>query len=398
MKSKKRIAILFISIFIVSSILNPFAYAVKAEGEVEIEAPSAVLLEGSTGEIIYEKDAHKQLVPASITKIMTLLLIFEALEQGKIKLEDPVTVSEHAASMGGSQVYLEPYETQTVNDMIKCISIASANDACVAMAEYIAGSEEEFVNQMNQRASELGMVDTHFLNCCGLDDNIESGHYSSAYDVALMSRELITKHPQISEYSTVWMDSIIHVTKKGESEFGLTNTNKLVRFYKGITGLKTGSTSKAKYCLSATAKRDGMDLIAVVMAAPEPKIRFQDASKLLDYGFANCKLFQDDNTDVILENVPILSAVKDTCKGYVEEPFSYVCLKGVSPESITKEVILSEKITAPIKKGDTIGKVIFSLNGNAIGEVPVVAAEDIEKATYMDYLKKVWARLFLKEE
>lgn len=395
----KKCSAIFISIFLLTaSVYMPYGNVVFAEGEVDISAPSAVLMEGSTGEIIYEKNANERLIPASITKIMTLLLIFESMEKGKFTLEDEVTVSEYAASMGGSQVYLEPFETQKVNDMIKCISIASANDASVAMAEYIAGSEEEFVKMMNQKAIELGMKDTHFLNCCGLDDDITEGHYSSAYDVALMSRELITKYPQISEYSTVWMDTITHVTKKGESEFGLTNTNKLVRIYKGITGLKTGSTSKAKYCLSATAKRDGMDLIAVVMKAPEPKVRFQDASKLLDYGFANCSLFVDDNKDVILEDIPIKVAVKDRFLGCVLEPFSYVCLKGVSKEAITKEIQLNETIVAPIEQGDQVGVVVFSLDGKKIGEVPIVSQESVKKATYFDYVKKAWKRFFMSME
>lgn len=395
----KKCSAIFISIFLLTaSVYTPYGNVVFAEGEVDISAPSAVLMEGSTGEIIYEKNANERLIPASITKIMTLLLIFESMEKGKFTLEDEVTVSEYAASMGGSQVYLEPFETQKVNDMIKCISIASANDASVAMAEYIAGSEEEFVKMMNQKAIELGMKDTHFLNCCGLDDDITEGHYSSAYDVALMSRELITKYPQISEYSTVWMDTITHVTKKGESEFGLTNTNKLVRIYKGITGLKTGSTSKAKYCLSATAKRDGMDLIAVVMKAPEPKVRFQDASKLLDYGFANCSLFVDDNKDVILEDIPIKAGVKDRFLGCVLEPFSYVCLKGVSKEAITKEIQLNETIVAPIEQGDQVGVVVFSLDGKTIGEVPIVSQESVKKATYFDYVKKAWKRFFMSME
>jgi len=277
--------------------------------ELNITSASAVLIEGSTGTILYEKNKDEQRMPASITKIMTLILIFEALDSGKIKLTDEVTVSEHAASMGGSQVYLEPNEKQTVDTMIKCISIASANDACVAMSEFIAGSESEFVNQMNAKAQELGMKNTHFLNCCGLDDDIKEGHYSSAYDIALMSRELVTKHPEISDYATVWMDEFTHVTKKGESKFGLTNTNKLVRYYNGITGLKTGSTSKAKYCLSASAKRNGIDLIAVVMAAPEPKTRFSEAASMLDYGFANCSMYSDDNTDMKIDPVVVKRGV-----------------------------------------------------------------------------------------
>ncbi|MDF2951272.1 MAG: hypothetical protein K0S18_855, partial [Anaerocolumna sp.] len=280
----KRFGALFIGmILLMSSIFPMKVWAEPKENPLEITSTAAVLIEGSTGEIIYDKNKDEQLRPASITKIMTLLLIFEALDSGKITLSDQVSVSEHAASMGGSQVYLEPYETQDVDTMIKCISIASANDASVALAEHIAGSEEEFVARMNARAKELGMENTNFVNCYGLDTD---NHYSSAYDVALMSRELITKHPEISQYSTVWMDTFVHTTKKGQTEFGLTNTNKLIKQYNGITGLKTGSTGLAKYCLSATAKRDGMDLIAVIMAAPDTKTRFREASKLLDYGFA----------------------------------------------------------------------------------------------------------------
>ncbi len=236
--------------------------------EVTVSAPSVALMEASTGQVIYEKDAHTPLHPASITKIMTMILIFDALEEGKIALGDAVTVSEYAASMGGSQVFLEPGETQTVETMLKCISVASANDACVAMAEHICGSEQEFVNQMNQRAKGLGMEHTSFVNCCGLD---VEGHMTTAYDVALMSRELISKYPQIHNYCTIWMENITHVTRKGSSEFGLTNTNKLIRQYPYATGLKTGSTSQAKFCVSATAEKDGLKLIAVIMAAPDPK-------------------------------------------------------------------------------------------------------------------------------
>lgn len=366
---------------------------------VEISAPSAVLMEGSTGEILYEKNGHEPLMLASVTKTMTLLLIFEALEQGKIKLTDSVSVSEHAASMGGSQVYLEPFETQTVNDMIKCISIASANDASVAMAEYIAGSEAEFVARMNQKAKELGMKNTIFSNCCGLDDDYSlAQHHSSAYDVALMSRDLITRFPQIKEYTTIWMDSITHVTKKGESQFGLTNTNKLVRTYDGITGLKTGSTSKAKYCLSATARRNGMDLIAVVMAAPEPKGRFQDASRLLDYGFANCSLFTDDNKDLIIEPVPVRRGVSKTVEGTVKEQFSYICLKGVDSSAITKEVIRKDNVEAPVKAGDEIGQVVYSLNGKQIGQITVLAKAPVEKAKFKHCMTRIMLEYFMKHE
>ena len=276
---------------------NPDA-ASDASAPVALSAPSALLMEASTGTIIYEKDAHSILHPASITKIMTLILIFDALDTQKISLDDVVTVSEHAASMGGSQVFLEPGETQTVDTLIKCISVASANDACVAMAEFIAGSEDAFVAQMNERAAGLGMKDTNFVNCCGLDvDN----HMTSAYDVALMSRELITKYPQIHNYSTIWMENITHVTKKGSSEFGLTNTNKLIKQYAYATGLKTGSTGLAKYCVSATAEKDNIKLIAVIMAAPDYKVRFADASALLDYGFSVCRLYQDTTPPALPE-------------------------------------------------------------------------------------------------
>lgn len=359
-----------------------------------ITAKSAVLIEASTGEILYEKEKDLQMEPASITKIMTLILIFEALESGKIKLTDQVTVSEHAASMGGSQVYLEQNETQTVEDMIKCISIASANDACVAMAEYIAGSEAEFVVRMNAKAKELGMKNTNFENCCGLDDTTKN-HYSTAYDVALMSRELISKYPEVSKYATTWMDKITHVTKKGESEFGLTNTNKLVRTYDGITGLKTGSTSKAKFCLSASAKRNGMDLIAVVMSAPEPKTRFQECATLLDYGFANTSLYQDDHKDLILDPVTLQGGVSETVQGKVNNTFSYVCLKGKDPSAITKEVLIKEEIKAPVKENEQIGTIVYKLDGEEIGQVPIVAATDVRKAKFGDYFMKALKKYFI---
>lgn len=270
--------------------------AADSSDVLNLSAPSVLLMEASIGTILYENNSHTVLRPASITKIMTLILIFDAIESGQISLEDTVTVSEYAASMGGSQVFLEPNETQTVDTMIKCISVASANDACVAMAEFICGSEAAFVEKMNERAKGLGMNDTTFVNCCGLDVD---GHMTSAYDVALMSRELTTKYPQIHNYSTIWMDTITHVTRRGSEEFGLTNTNKLIRQYQYATGLKTGSTSLAKYCVSATAVKDGMELIAVVMAAPDFKIRFADAATLLNYGFSKCRIYSDENTDTL---------------------------------------------------------------------------------------------------
>lgn len=385
-------ALLLGVILLMNTLLCVKVYAETEDNQINITSTSAVLIEGSTGEIIFEKNKDEKLRPASITKIMTLLLIFEALDSGKITLTDQVTISEHAASMGGSQVYLEPYETQDVNTLIKCISISSANDASVAMAELIAGSEEEFVSRMNQRAKELGMNNTNFVNCCGLDVD---GHYSTAYDVALMSRELITQHPNISTYSTVWMDTFVHTTKKGQSEFGLTNTNKLIRFYKGITGLKTGSTSLAKYCLSATAKREGMNLIAVILAAPETKVRFSEAAKLLDYGYANCSIFSDNNEDLQVLPIPIKQGVVDDIRYRVNDEFSYLCLKDADPASITKEVQIYESVTAPIHENDKVGEVTYSMNGKKIGTVDVVAAENVEKAKYKDYFNQALKKFFL---
>ncbi len=365
-------------------------------GAVDISAVSAVLIEGSTGDIIYEKDKDKELVPASITKIMTLTLIFEALDNGKLTLETPVSVSEYAASMGGSQVFLEPNETQTVDTMIKCISIASANDAAVAMAEKIAGSEEAFVKKMNEKAVALGMKHTQFKNCTGLDDNIESGHFSSAYDVALMSRELITKHPEISNYSTVWMDTIIHKTKKGETEFGLTNTNKLVRFYDGITGLKTGSTSKAKYCLSASAHRDDMDLIAVIMAAPDHKKRFSEAQALLDYGFANCHIYRDTDIAQALKPVPVQGGKEDQVVPVPKSTFSYLLKNEDSSAAPTRKISYFDAQKAPLKKGAPVGSVDYYEKDKKIGSVVLAASKDIPAAGFTDYLLALTKKLFHK--
>lgn len=364
-----------------------------ADPKVDITSSAAVLIEGSTGTIIYDKNMDERLKPASITKIMTLLLIFEALDAGQISLTDEVSVSEHAASMGGSQVFLEPNETQTVDTMIKCISIASANDACVAMAELIAGSEEEFVARMNQRAKELGMLNTNFVNSCGLDTD---NHYSSAYDIALMSRELITKHPEISNYATVWMDTIVHTTKKGQTEFGLTNTNKLVKFYSGITGLKTGSTGLAKYCLSATAKRNNMDLIAVILAAPDTKTRFMEASKLLNYGFANYSIYKDDASDISLEPIKVKKGRENAVQGQIGGEFSYLCTKGKSADLIRKEVVLSDELQAPVAQNDKIGEIVYYYDDEEIGRIAIIASEAVDKAKFTDYIWKMMQKYFMK--
>ena len=353
----------------------------SAEVSLDVSAPSVLLMEASTGTVIYEKNSHDILHPASITKIMTLILIFDALKSGQISLDDTVTVSEYAASMGGSQVFLEPGETQTVDTMIKCISVASANDACVAMAEHLCGSESEFVRKMNERAKGLGMNDTSFVNCCGLDTD---GHMTSAYDVALMSRELITKHPEIHNYCTIWMENITHTTAKGTTEFGLTNTNKLIKQYEYATGLKTGSTNLAKYCVSATAKKDDMELIAVVMAAPDYKIRFADATTLLNYGFGKCHIYSDANEDK-LSPLAIEKGTLDFADLTYAQPFSYISTDGSDLTGVKKSIDLPETATAPVKKGDVAGKAVYSLNGKEIGHVDILYTDNVPAATYKDY-------------
>lgn len=355
------------------------------QDSLALTAPSAILMEASTGTIIYEKDANTVLHPASITKIMTMILIFDALAAGNIHLDDTVTVSEHAAEMGGSQVFLEPGETQTVDTMLKCISIASANDACVAMAELIAGSESEFVSRMNERAKGLGMNNTNFVNCCGLDvDN----HMTTAHDVALMSKELITKYPQIHNYCTVWMDTIIHQTKRGSSEFGLTNTNKLIRQYEYATGLKTGSTGLAKFCVSATAKKDDIELIAVIMACPDSKARFADATSLLNYGFSTCQVYSDTKTND-LTPLTVKKGTSDSVSLKYETNFRYVDTAGNDLSSIKKEIELPKEVTAPIKANEIAGKAIYTLNGTKIGSVSILYETSIPKAKFSDYFIKV---------
>lgn len=363
----------------------------QTEPAVEITAPSAVLMEASTGTVIFEKDADTARPPASVTKVMTMLLIFDALSDGSISLDDEVTVSEYAASMGGSQVFLEPGEVQTVDTMLKCIAVASANDACVAMAEYICGNEEEFVNRMNERAAGLGMENTHFVNCNGLD---AKGHVTSARDIALMSRELIAKYPQIHDYSMIWMENITHTTNKGTSEFGLTNTNKLVRQYEYATGLKTGSTGDAKFCVSATAEKNGIELIAVVMAAENSKDRFADAVKLFNYGFGKCQLYTDESEEGLTPAV-IENGVEDTVNVYRAEPFSYLDTTGANLNAIERTVEMEQSIPAPVSKGDPVGAVVYTLEGNEIGRTDILAAEDIEEASFMDYLKDAAQHLFI---
>lgn len=361
---------------------------------VTVSSPSVILIESSTGQVIYELNSTERRSPASITKIMTLLLTFEALDAGKVSLTDEVTTSEYASSMGGSQVYLAAGEIQTLDTMIKCIAVSSGNDASVAVAEYIAGSEEAFVELMNERAAELGMTDTHFEDCCGLTDS--DGHYTSARDVAVMSRELTTKHPDIFNYTTIWMEDIIHETRQGTIRFTLNSTNKLLKQYQWTTGLKTGSTSKAKYCFSATASKDGIDLIAVVMGAPDYKTRFQDAQTLLAYGFSVCDIYVDENEDA-LPQIAVEGGVSGQVAVKYQGEFRYLDVRGSNLASVEKVLELPDKVQAPIAEGSEAGRAKYFLNGDEIGSVPIVFAESMEKAVYLDYLRKIFSLFLLRQ-
>lgn len=356
------------------------------QAEVAISAPSAILIESSTGKVIYEENATERRSPASITKIMTLLLAFEQLEQGKIKLDDKVVTSTYASSMGGSQVFLAEGEVQTLETMLKCIAVASGNDASVAVAEHIAGTEAAFVEMMNEKAEELGMVDTHFEDCCGLSDS--DNHYTSARDVAIMSRALTVEHPEVFNYTQIWMEEITHETRQGTTPFTLSSTNKLLKQYQWATGLKTGSTDKAKYCLSATATKDGIDLIAVVMGAPDYKARFQDAQTLLNYGFNVCNLYIDANTD-ILPPLAVGGGVTETVPVQYQSEFRYLDIHGLDLSQVEKVVELPETAEAPVRAGDVAGVARYLIGGAELGSVPIVYMENVEKAVYKDYLKKI---------
>lgn len=379
---------LFCARILCASILFSLAAPVSAEetaSAVSVKAPEYVLMEPETGTVILEKDKDVSRSPASVTKVMTLLLIFEEIEKGNLKLDDTVITSAHAKSMGGSQVFLEEGETQTVETMIKCIVIASGNDASVAMAEHIAGSEPEFVNAMNKKAQALGMKNTHFVDCCGLTDSDD--HYTTAYDIALMSRELIRKYPEILNYSSVWMDTITHNTRQGSKEFGLSNTNRLIRTYEGCVGLKTGSTSKAKFCVSAVAKRKGITLIAVVMAAPDSRTRVKDASMLFDYGFAKCSLYTDENPGK-LPDLKVIKGIKEKTTLTFGKTFRCLSTDGTTFDKIKKKLILPNEVKAPVKKGQKAGELVYYQENRELGRIPVIYAENVKKAGYLDRLKQ----------
>lgn len=388
MKSKtRRVWGVFLAIWMFVAQCLPGKAAV-----LEISSPSAVLMEASTGEVIFEQNADERRSPASITKIMTLLLTFEHLDAGKISLEDDVITSEYASSMGGSQVFLAQGEIQSLKTMIKCIAVASGNDASVAVAEHIAGSEAAFVDMMNERAKELGMENTHFEDCCGLSDS--DNHYTSARDVAIMSRELIMNHPQVYEYTQIWMEDITHVTKQGSSLFTLSSTNKLLKQYAYTTGLKTGSTSKAKFCLSATARKDDMDMIAVVMGAEEGKVRFSEAQTLLTYGFSICDVYTDLNQEPIPQ-MAIEGGLQDFVDLQYAGEFRYLDAKGNNLDGVVKTINLPEIVEAPVQQGAIAGKAVYTLDGATIGSVDILYAQTIERAGYGDYLYRIFQYFLL---
>ncbi len=349
--------------------------------DMQFDAKSTILIEASTGKVLYENNADEALPPASVTKIMTLLIVMEAIDAGKISLDDMVSVSNNAASMGGSQVYLEVGEQMSVDEMIKCVVVSSANDAAVALAEHVAGSEEVFVGQMNARAKELGMENTNFENTNGLDDSV-TNHKTSARDIAIMSRELI-RHEKILEYSSICMDTI-----RGGA-FTLTNTNRLIRFYNGANGLKTGSTSKAGFCISATALRDNMQLIAVVMGAPNRDTRNEIAKKLLDYGFATYTVYTKEACE--LEPLKLLGGIKTDCRISSQE-FEAVIEKGKT-DSVESQTNLPDNLTAPVKKGDVVGEITYSVDGETIGKSAICVLEDIDKIGYFGVLSRIFSKM-----
>ena len=352
--------------------------------DMQIGGKSALLMDIGTGTVLYEQNAHEKLAPASVTKVMTMLLIMEAIDSGKIGWDDTVTASEAAAAKGGSQVYLKVGETMTVTDMVKSIAVSSANDCACAMAEHIAGSEAGFVQLMNQRAKELGMNDTNFVNCTGLDDDpAAKEHVTSAYDIAVMSRELMKNHPDIQKFTTIWMDTVRN------GAFGLANTNKLVRFYPGATGLKTGFTSGAGYCLSATAQRDGLGLVAVVMGCESSQQRFAACKQMLDYGFANFARVEPEVTE---GTVPVRLGRADTVKAVPAEPVQLLIDKAQSNQ-VQVQTVLEESVSAPVSKGQRLGTLTVKVGEQVLAQVPMVAQEGVEKLTWSDLFIMVLHRI-----
>lgn len=364
----KKIFCIFLNIiFCISS--------VRASAQPALSAKAALLMEAGSGKVIYEKNAHESLPPASVTKIMTMLLVAEAIERGDIDYSTVVTASEYAKSMGGSTIFLDTGEQMSVDNLLKGVAVSSGNDACVALAEHLCGSCEAFVDLMNKRAAKLGMRDTHFVNCNGLDAD---GHYSGAYDIALMSRELL-KHTEILNYTTIWMDSL------RDGKFQLANTNKLIRFYKGANGLKTGSTNNAGCCISATAKRDGMQLIAVVLGAPSSKDRFADASALLNYGFANYAVANYSTFNEDVKPVTVKNGKSDSVMCVIGKSSPVLLEKG-KENDVKAHINLPENVHAPIKKGQQIGDIVLTLDGETIATSPIIAKSSVGKKIVFDYM------------
>ncbi len=360
------------------------AQSIEDKLPFDTNAKSAVLMDWNTGTVLYSKNGDAALPPASVTKVMTLLLVMEAIDSGNLALDESISVSDYAASMGGSQVFLKPGETMKTEEMLKCVIIASANDAAVALAEKVAGSEEAFVSRMNERAAELGMNNTHFENVTGLDDDT-TNHLTSAYDIALMSRELLN-HPKILEYSGIWMDTI------RDGAFGLTNTNRLIRFYDGATGLKTGSTAKAKFCISATAKRENLHLIAVIMGSETRDTRNEAAKALLEWGFANYSVYEKEAAEV--GPATVIKGIQDTCLGNVQE--CRMLLPKGKQKNVCEEYILYEDIPAPVHTGDTIGMVRYHLEDTILAEVPITAAENVAEIGFLELLFRMFGIYLMK--
>lgn len=377
---KKIICILMSAVIMLLMSLISFAQEETDAGN--LSAKSAILMEISTGKVLMESNPDEKLSPASITKVMTILLVFEALEEGKIALEDKVTTSQHASSKGGSQIWLKEGEVMTVHELLKATIIASANDACTALGEYVAGDETSFVSMMNDRAKSLGMTNTCFENCSGLDDTV-TNHFSTARDVAIMSCELM-KHKKVKEYTTIWMDSL----RNGETQ--LVNTNKLIRYYDGATGLKTGTTSKAGYCVTATAERDGMELVAVVLGSDNSKERFEDAKKMLSWGFANYTIYQPTIDNSLITDVSVLYGEENIAKSVVETPKPILVEKNLK-DKITQRVDMCVDVEAPVEKNQTFGKIYFEIDGKKVGECTVLSEKSIEKRDTWFIFSLLWS-------
>ncbi len=380
----KRLGVWALTVILVFAVVGVPAGAV----EMDIRAKGAVLIDAATGTVLYEQNAHETLPPASVTKVMTMLLIMEAIDSGRIGWDDQVTASEAASAKGGSQIYLEPGEVMTVQVLLKAVAVSSANDAACALAEHIAGSESAFVDMMNQRAKELGMNDTHFVNCTGLDDDANAkDHKTSAYDIALMSKELLTEHPDIKKFTTIWMDTI------RDGAFGLANTNKMVRFYNGCTGLKTGYTSQAGFCLSASAERDGMELIAVVLGCDTSADRFAACKSMLDYGFATYALITPKMEEKA--TVPVkLGTEASVCAVPADD--TGLLIDKAQKNSVTTEMELEQQVTAPVSKGQRLGTMTVRSGEQILAQIPLVAAESVERLTFGDLFMKMLRAVCMK--